>query len=94
MQLGCKTLVDRCTGIGCGKSGSWGCGVGWSIGGQFLFFVLKVITLVCVDFARCNFFTLMYINVAMLNIKPDETLVESSNNLTVMFSSLSFKWIK
>ena len=36
----------------------------------------------------------MYINVAMLNIKPDETLVKSSNNLTVMFSSLSFKWIK
>ena len=30
----------------------------------------------------------------MLNIKPDKTLVKSSNNLTVMFSSLSFKWIK
>ena len=94
MQLGCKTLVDRCTGIGCWKSGSWGCGVGWSIGGRFLFFLLKVITLECVDFARCNFSTLMYISDAMMNMNPDEMFVDSNRNLMVMFVSLSCRWTR
>ena len=91
MQLGCKTLVDRCTGIGCGTSGSWGCGVGWSIGGRFLFFLFMVITLACFDFARCNFSTLMYISDAIMNMKPDEMLTDSNRSLMVMFVSLSFR---
>ena len=84
MQLGCTTLVDRCTGTGCGNS----CGVlGASGGGLFLFLGFIVITRVLLA-NFWTFLTLMYIDVATQNMNVAEKLDDRRQTRVLILMSL------